>query len=459
MGLISRLFQNQINAGIQQALSGRFGLSQLMNGIAIYGQNNQQSYVDGYATNDDVYSIVRKIAKTAAMVPMTVYKVKDETALKQYEWVSKQKSYSTQSLVQKELLKRKALEPVKDDNPLQYLLNNPNPLYDATEFREGVYTMRLLTGNTYVYKLLLDEGVNAGKPVELWLMPSQYVQPIITQTFPRSILGYQLQINGLEILTTPDVLHIRQFNPLFDWNGGELIGLSPLQSAHKIKNRSDAETDYSVAAFQNSGVNGIVYREDVAPNAQGVQSLGALKKEFYNEGQGIDNVRKNLFVAGKWGFTQIGISPVDMNVIESEKMTFKKLCNVYGVSDILFNNGDSSTESNVKEMVKQLYTNAVLPEVYAYRDALNKDIAKAYKDNLFIDCDITAIPELQEDMLQMAKIFSDLPIMIPNLIMNEFGFGKMDDPMMDKVYIKQGYQPIEDLSIDLPLTGDYGTGT
>lgn len=457
MGLIDRLFQKQINAAIQSALGKPLTGSMMQQGIAIYGQNNQQTYVDSYVTNDDIYSIIRKIAKTAAMVPLQVYRVKSDEALKDYQFVSKQHNYTTQSLLRKELLKRKALEPVGNNDKLQQLINNPNPLYSSTEFREGVYTMRLATGNTYVYMAVLDAGVNSGKPVELWLMPSQYTQPIITQSFPRAIVGYQLQINGIDILTTTDVMHIRDFNPDFDWNGGELIGQSPLRAAHKIKTRSDAETDYSVAAFQNSGVNGIVYREDAM--GANPEALGKLKADYYNEAQGISNVRKNLFVAGKWGFTQVGISPVDMNLIESEKMTFKKLCNVYGVSDVLFNNSDASTESNVKEMVKQLYTNAALPEVYAYRDALNKYVTPAFGADYYIDCDVTAIPELQEDMKQMAQIFRDLPVMIPNLIMNEFGFGKMDDPLMDKVYIKQGYQPLEDMTIEpLPNTGDYGEG-
>jgi hypothetical protein len=136
-----------------------------------------------------------------------------------------------------------------------------------------------------------------------------------------------------------------------------------------------------------------------------------------------------------------------MNVLQSEVRTFKKLCNLYGISDILFNNSDASTESNVTEMVKALYTNAALPEVYALRDALNAYLTPKYQDGnkYYIDCDITGISELQDDMKEMAEIYSTLPIMIPNLIMESFNYGKIEDPNMDKVYVKTGYTDLESI--------------
>ena len=55
---------------------------------------------------------------------------------------------------------------------------------------------------------------------------------------------------------------------------------------------------------------------------------------------------------------------------------------------IYCNNGEASTESNVKEMVKRLYTNAALPEVYALRDSLNKYICPAFGDDICREKDI-----------------------------------------------------------------------
>lgn len=47
-------------------------------GLPVYSNYDTISNIyNGYVTSDDVYSIVRRIARTAAMVPLCVYKVKE----------------------------------------------------------------------------------------------------------------------------------------------------------------------------------------------------------------------------------------------------------------------------------------------------------------------------------------------------------------------------------------------
>lgn len=432
------------------ALPTMQGSIRIENGLPVYDRYNQQNNIDKYATFDDVYSIVRLIAKTAAMIPIRVYKVKNKAKLKDYQFAIKQHNYTTQSLLKKQILKSEALQEVDSSDELQMLLDNPNDIYTKTEFNEGFYTMRLLTGNGYIYKPTLEEGRNAGKTDELWLMPTQFTNPVITTSFPKQITGYELRLFGIVPLSTEDVMHSRYFNPMFTVMGDELNGLSPLQSLHRTTQRSRAENDYLVMGFQNAGAGGILNFEDL--DDASVEKLGEMKSNYYREGSGTINAQKALFHAGKTTFTKIGLSPVDMDVIKSQSVTFKKLCNAYGVSDILFNNGESSTESNVKEMISRLYTNAALPEVFAFRDLINKELCPAYGSDYFVDCDITGITELQDDMKEMATIFSQLPIMNPNLILEAFNYGKSTDPLMDKYYIKSGYQPIEDIGMipDLP---------
>jgi HK97 family phage portal protein len=228
--------------------------------------------------------------------------------------------------------------------------------------------------------------------------------------------------------------------------GNELIGLSPLRAGSKVLDRQAAETDYSVNSFQNSGISGVVWNK--AMKAEDIEqgALGKMKTDFYNEAAGVNNARKLLFMAGELGYTQIGLSPVDMGILASEVKTFKKLCNIYGVSDRLFNNDSTGSEISVDVAYKDLFTNAALPEVYALRDALNLFLTPKFNDKqkYYIDCDITGITELQDDMLDMATVFMNLPVMNPGIIAKAFNWDIKDDPNMDKFFIKQGYQSIED---------------
>jgi HK97 family phage portal protein len=403
---------------------------------------------DGYVGSEDVYSIGRRISRTAAMVPLKVYKIVDDNALKNYQFASSHKNFSTQTLLRNQFLKTKALELVGDNNALWNLIDNPNPTYSKTEFYEGVYTMRLITGNAYIHTPLLEFGVNAGTPKEMWILPTQWTSLQVSDTWPRTVIGYRLQMAALVPLAVEEVIHIRYFNPQYSYVGNELIGLSPLRAGSKILTQQEAERDYSVNAFQNSGISGIVYNESARSEdiEQGV--LGKMKADFYNEASGTQNARKLLFMAGKLGYQQIGLSPVDMNILASEIKTFKKLCNLYGVSDRLFNNDATGAMITADIAYKDLYTNAALPEVYALRDALNKYLTPKFntgKDKFFIDCDITGITELQDDMKDMAIVFSSLPVMNPGIIAKAFNWDyDNDDPNMDKYFIKQGYQTVED---------------
>ena len=415
-------------------------------GFPVYNNSDVLTNVnEGYVGADDVYSIVRRLAKTIARIPLRVYRVADEEALKKYQSAIEQKNFSTQAMVRNQFLKTKALELVPDDNPLQKLLDNPNPSYSKTEFREGFHTFLLVTGNAYIHTPLLEFGVNSGAPVEMWLMPSQWTSLQVSDTWPRRVIKYRLLIATLIELDTREVIHCRYFNPQYTFVGNELIGLSPLRAGSKILDRQKSETDYSVNSFQNSGISGIVWNKSVANDDVAPEVLGKMKSDFYTEAAGTTNARKLLFQAGEIGYTAVGLSPVDMEVLKSEIRTFKKLCNLFGVSDRLFNNDATGSEISVQTAYKDLYTNAALPGVYAERDAYNLSLLPKFNkgtDKYFIDADITGINELQDDFKEMAAIFGQLPVMNPAIIAKAFNWDTDDVP--DQFFIKQGYQTVED---------------
>jgi HK97 family phage portal protein len=196
------------------------------------------------------------------------------------------------------------------------------------------------------------------------------------------------------------------------------------------------------------GISGIVSNESLTQGEIEEGAFGKMKADFYNEATGTSNARKLLMTTGKWNYTEIGLSPVDMELLNSMKLTFKKACNLFGVSDRLFNNDATGSEISVDIAYKDLYTNAALPEVYALRDSLNKSLVPKFNkgsEKYFIDCDITGITELQDDFKDMALIYGTLPIMNPAVIAKAFSMDyDSDDPNMDKWFIKQGYQTVDD---------------
>lgn len=424
-------------------------------GLPVYDRYNQEQNVNRYATLDDIYSITRLIAKTAASVPLIVYRVKNQKAFNKYNAAVKSYDSSPQAFVRLKQLKEQALEEVPETDPLQSLLNSPNPLYTKTEFLEGFYTMRLICGNSYVYTPRLEFGVNAGATTEMWLMPTQYTNPVITQTFPKEITGYQLRLFGIVDVPKEDVMHSRYFNPQFTIMGDELIGLSPLQALHRNIQRSKSENDFMVAGFQNAGAQGVLTFEGMEDSS--VETLGKMKSDYYGESTDTINARKVLWNNYKTTFTQIGLGPVDMQVIDSMKATFKKFCNAYSVSDRLFNNDATGSEISDKGARRGLYINAALPEVCAYRDMINASLSPSFGAGYHVDYDITEITELQADMKMLADSLAAMWWISPNEKREVQNFAADPDPNMDKILIPSGVQFIDDLvpAPDLTLTNDY----
>jgi HK97 family phage portal protein len=100
-------------------------------------------------------------------------------------------------------------------------------------------------------------------------------------------------------------------------------------------------------------------------------------------------------------YIQMGMSPSDLQLIESGVVKLRQLCNLYGVDSSLFNDPANKTYNNRKEATKSLYTEAVIPSLQKFVWGLNEFIVPAYnkKDNANykISIDKSKIPDLYED--------------------------------------------------------------
>jgi HK97 family phage portal protein len=142
-----------------------------------------------------------------------------------------------------------------------------------------------------------------------------------------------------------------------------------------------------------------------------------LEKQW-NRKLGSEKAGKIMVTAAKFDYKQLGLSPVDLNILESQKMDLRDICNVYGVSSELLNDPDNKTNSNKKESRSALYYERVIPELDSIRDELNRWLVAPYSKQdgkqYHIDYDLSAIPALQEDMEKVTKQLLDAWWLTPN---------------------------------------------
>ena len=415
----------------------------LISGRVLYPDINEKKYVNDYCNNSEVYAIIKRIAKTVSTVPFYEYSVRNSKSLNQYKSLTTN-AQTTADLAKAELVRVKALDEITNSETNK-LLQQPNEYQSFSELIENLVGYKLITGNSYLWANRLESG----KIQELVVLPSQYVA-IISDGTINGVEAYTFTLVGWDNLPASDVIHMKYFNPYFDTNGQQLYGLSPLQAAYRTVQRSNDAKDTSVGMLQNQGPKGILYADE--SNNFGQEEAGKLKEDFYNQygtktqAGIVQNAGKILIAGAKLGWVNMGLSPVDLQLLESEKITLRELCNVYGVNSALFNDPDNKTYNNMKEAKKEMLTQVVLPELVAIRDAFNRFFGKT-NTNTYIDFDLTVFPELQEDMKELSSILSQSWWITPNEKRAAMRYETIDDEVMNEIFIPAGYLPIDELSM------------
>ena len=417
----------------------------LVNGQFVGIDDNKISYINnGYEINDVIYSIINLITDKVRMPEWGVYKVVDESSLKSYLGLMRKKDLTATDYKQALVYKTKALELV-NAGKLTELLQYPNEYETMQDLAALSAGFKMLTGDRYIWGETLQAGANAGKPYGLHVLPPQEVTIIANKSsYPITEAGYTMSSLGLNF-TKEQVLHDKYANYDWDSQGGHLYGMSPLKAALKRLTRNNSAVKASAAMFQNQGVKGILFMDDPRvlngnfdPAQSKVQVEAVREKLTKGEWTGEDNHGRIGFSGYKLGWQDIGLSPVDLAIIESEKWDVKRFCSIYGVPVQLLNDSDSSTYNNVKEAETALTARCAMPQLVSLRNSLNRKINTdwGYKGSgYFIDFDQTCFTELQEDIAAKAVWVNSMKGVSPNWRLNQLGLETIDDPLFDEPWI------------------------
>ena len=417
-------------------------------GIVTWQGGDSKSFVDdGYVANDIVYSIVKLITDKAKLAPFNVYRVVDERAAKKYKAMAAQKDINLKEL---ETLHKKAYELYTGDQRLNELLKYPNVEDTWSDFVEQWCGFKLITGNTFIYAKMIEAGNNQGKPYELFALPSQYMAIIADiNVFPPTRVGYQLYYGVMWAFDTKEILHDKYFNPQWNVTGNQLYGQSPLMAAAKNLTRSNEAKTASVASFQNGGPAGVLFMNDDRFDPTSGQAQAQALKKAVSEKSGSLNYNSIAVSGYKVDWKQIGLSPVELNIIESEKWDLKALCNIYGVPSQLLNDSDSKTYNNQREGEKALTLRCAIPLLNSLTDNLNRKLHSdwGYKGtNLYVDYDISVFGELEANKVEQTEWLDKAWWISPKQkleIMNINVPDYIPTEELEKLYIPTGLQTID----------------
>jgi HK97 family phage portal protein len=204
---------------------------------------------------------------------------------------------------------------------------------------------------------------------------------------------------------SPDVI-LHDLFPTLDFGyGRELYGMSPIQAARSVIMKSNEAYKSQQKAMENMGVN-VLVSADTGVDATFTRDQAERLQTTWKEKYGKSSMRNNpAFTDANIKVHNLGLSPVDLGIIEDQKLTLRDICNIYHVPTEVFNDPDNKTNTNKMESRKAVYTDAVQPLVNQFLDNFNRFIGDSWGESIYIEADWSAIPELQADRKLIMEVY------------------------------------------------------
>jgi HK97 family phage portal protein len=347
-----------------------------------------------YLYNATIYAIISLRANAAKGVPWLVYKIKNSQKFRQYRNITRKDMNLQKTLV----LKEQSLEEI-EKGPINDLIKKPNPYMSFADIIEGLFIYRDITGDGYLFHV---DNNSSKEILQLHLLPADKTK-IVGGEYFNPVKGYRVDMISSSMLEPEKVMHWKYFNPLWDANGQQLYGISPLVSAVRMINADNEAVNNEYASFANEGVKGILTGTENTEIEYTKDQIELLFKKLKRANERAKAGEGNIaFNRAPMEYIKIGETPVDLGVIESKKWNKEIFCNIFRIHPALLSS-DASTLDNLKEARKSLMTLSVMPDLDSLRENLNNMIQKSFGDEWFIDYDLMAISELQEDIEKLGK--------------------------------------------------------
>jgi HK97 family phage portal protein len=430
---------------------------QTVNGVLLQPYYGEAYVTEGYMGNSDVYSIVTFLARKAGSIPWYVYKMKPgekaKTSLERYKQLSK--GLHNKGAFERALMERKNAyeENMVTNSPLAKLLERPNPQQAQDQFFQNLFGYRILSGEGNIYGN--DGNIDNGKFLELNVLPTQFLEIYPDPNDLYGLLGYKLMVaQGINI-PKANVCHWKSWNPDFnDVTRSHLRGVSPLRSAWKLLRMSNNAADASAKMTQNGGAKGALVPQPVNNNIPQMtpEQASIIQRAINERINGTDNKGSVGVMQYPYNYLNFGLSSVDMELVKTLQMTLHQWCRVFGMPIVLFDT-DTSSYNNYTNGMRDLITNTIAPLCAELRDELNAWLVPRFGENVYIDFDISALPELQSDMEKMVAQLKQADWLTFDEKRTAMGYEEKGGAYASS-YVSGGMMPLEMSMMDLTVPDD-----
>ncbi|MBA3830223.1 MAG: phage portal protein [Taibaiella sp.] len=458
-GFLGRNFNvNVDNLPSQQQYPATAGL--INNQIATYADPSIESFLrDGFAGNASVYTIVSKAAKKFGHINRGVYKIENKKAFDKYKNLSKAGLNNTAAFLNAMRHRNKAYAgEAAISGKLSDLIARPNDNQGQDSFFELAYVSYLIAGEAFIW---LNRGLSSDEigqmddidirkvpVIEMYIMPADKIEIISSQGNPWGVDGYwfnnqQIGTTSRSFIPKSCMIHWKKTNPVFDPSSmrRHLRGLSPMKAGNQIITQDADNTNATVAMYQNGGGKGVIFDKSlktITPE-QRTQLTNVIDTKINGNG----NKGKIASVQGDWGYLDLGMTAVDMQLIQGGQEVFTRMCNLFDVPPALFLT--DQTYENKAASIKDWLLNSIIPAAASLRDEMNRVLLIGFGlSGVIIDNDISDIPELQEDLGKLVTWMAQMPWLTPNEKREYLGEDPSAEDGADEIWIPNNLVKMQD---------------
>ena len=280
-----------------------------------------------------------------------------------------------------------AFEKVDASDPLQMLLDRPNPVWSRGELWRSTESNLLLWGVAF-WGIERDES---GRVTELWPLRPDRMR--VLPDVDRYVKGFVYEHAGARVGYLPDeVIWFRHFNPLDEFSG--LSSVAPTRMA--IDMGADA-LRFNRNFYRNSALPGdLAITTEETPTEEEVA-------EFYDRWEsrfrGAGNAHRPILLSKGMDAKRLGISQRDMEFVRGLQWSVGEVSRAFGVPKVFLSELDDATRANVETLERFLWRNTVVPELRLLADAVNSGLAPHFDEfpgQYRVEFDLTDIETLKD---------------------------------------------------------------
>jgi len=292
--------------------------------------------------------------------------------------------------------------------------------------------------------LARETPIGSKMPTEVWVVPPYRMRHFVKDGV---IVAWEYDMGNGQYRrwkddTFDDVLHVKMSNPQFDGKGKQLRGMSPLLAGLKSLQLDDFAIEAWLKSLENEGAKGIISpNHPDKTNWLSPDQVKATETRVQEKIHGYENKNKVVVSGMPLQYTQIGLSPDALNIINSLEKAGNDLCDLWGVPAVLFD--PNPTYQNQKEAGARFIRDVILPYLNKEEDALNRWLVEPFRKerNYLLNYDTSLFDELRITM-------QDRDYLRAMLTLNEMriieGYDEIDNPYADEVFVEQGKIPLSD---------------